>query len=89
MVGKPSGAIVQQLLQKIVIELVRDDMKAIGGGRERKSAPSEAIVQFGTGGLFGLKMMWVSARLSLSADEVNSLFQRLAMPGLKATLRSE
>jgi hypothetical protein len=44
MVGKPSGALVQQLLQKIVIELVRDDIKAIVGGREQKSVPAEAIV---------------------------------------------
>jgi hypothetical protein len=87
MVGKPSGALVQQLLQKIVIELVRDDIKAIAGGREQKSAPAEAIVQFVTGGLFGLAMMWASGRLSLSVDEVNSLFRRLAMPGLKTTLR--
>jgi len=87
MAGKPSGALVQQLLQKIVIELVRDDIKAIVGGGEQNSAPAEAIVQFVTGGLFGLAMMWASGRLSLSVDEVNSLFRRLAMPGLKATLR--
>ena len=87
MVGKPSGALVQQLLQKIVIELVRDDIKAIVGGHEQKSAPTEAIVQFVTGGLFGLAMMWASGGLSLSVDEVNSLFRRLAMQGLKATLR--
>ena len=86
MVGKPSGALVQQLLQKIVIELVRDDINAIVGGRNQKSAPAEAIVQFVTGGLFGLAMMWASGRLSLSVDEVNSLFRRLAVPGLKATL---
>jgi AcrR family transcriptional regulator len=87
MVGKPSGALVQQLLQKIVTELVRDDIKDIVGGREQMSAPAEAIVQFVTGELFGLAMMWASGRLSLSVDEVNSLFRRLAMPGLKATLR--
>ena len=87
MVGKPSGALVQQLLQKIVIELVRDDIMANAGGREEKSVPTEAIVQFVTGGLFGLAMMWASGRLSLSVDEVNSLFRRLAMPGLKAALR--
>ena len=87
MVGKPSGALVQQLLQKIVIELVRDDIKAIVGGREQKSAPAEAIVQFVTGGLFALAMVWASGRLALSVDEVDALFRRLAMPGLKATLR--
>jgi len=87
MVGKPSGALVQQLLQKIVIELVRDDVKAMVGGREQKSAPAEAIVQFVTGGLFALAMVWASGRLSLSVDEVDAVFRRLAMPGLKATLR--
>ena len=87
MVGKPSGALVQQLLQKIVIELVRDDVKAMVGGREQKSAPAEAIVQFVTGGLFALAMVWASGRLALSVDEVDALFRRLAMPGLKATLR--
>jgi len=87
MVGKPSGALVQQLLQKIVIELVRDDIKAFVGGREQKSAPAEAIVQFGTGGLFALAMVWASGRLWLSVDEVDALFRRLAMPGRKATLR--
>ena len=87
MVGKPSGALVQQLLQKIVIELVRDDTKAIVGGREQKSVPAEAIVQFVTGRLFGLKMVWATGRLPLSVDEVNSLLRRLIMPGLKAILR--
>jgi hypothetical protein len=43
MVGNPSGALVQQSLQKIVIELVRDDNKAIEGGRKQTSASAEAI----------------------------------------------
>lgn len=46
MVGKRSGALVQQLLQKIVVDLVRDDLKAMVGRREECSAPMEAVVQF-------------------------------------------
>lgn len=87
MVGKRSGALVQQLLQKIVLDLVRDDLKAIVGRRDDRSAPAEAIVQFVTGGFFGLAMLWASGRLPLSVEEVNALFRRLAMPGVKATLR--
>jgi AcrR family transcriptional regulator len=86
MVGKPSGALVQQLLQKIVVDLVRDDFKAMGGRSEDRLAPSEAVVQFVTGGLFGLAMLWTNGKLPLSVEEVNVLFRQLAIPGVKAVL---
>lgn len=87
MVGKRSGALVQQLLQKIVVDLVRDDLQAMVGRRDDRSAPAEAVVQFVTGGFFGLAMLWVTGKLPLSVEEVNALFRRLAMPGVKAALR--
>ena len=87
MVGKRSGALVQQLLQKIVVDLVRDDLKAMVGRRDNRSAPAEAVVQFVTGGFFGLAMSWATGKLPLSVEEVNALFRRLAMPGVKAALR--
>jgi len=87
MVGKTSGALIQQLLHKIVVDLVRDDVKAIVGRREDTSAPVEAVVQFVTGGLFGLVMLWATGKLRLSVEEVNALFRRLAMPAVKAALQ--
>lgn len=86
MVGKRSGALVQQLLHKIVADLVRDDLKAMGR-RDDHSALTEAVVQFVTGGFFGLAMLWATGKLPLSVDDVNALFRRLAMPGVKAALR--
>ncbi len=86
MVGKPSGALVQQLLHKIVVDLVRDNIRTLGGRRENRSVPAEAIVQFVTGGLFGLAMLWATGKLPLSVEEVNALFRRLAIPGIKAVL---
>jgi AcrR family transcriptional regulator len=87
MAGKRSGALVQQLLQKIVVDLVRDDLKAMVGRRDDRSAPAEAVVQFVTGGFFGLAMLWATGKLPVSVEEVNALFRRLAMPGVKAALR--
>jgi AcrR family transcriptional regulator len=86
MVSKRSGALVQQLLQKIVVDLVRDDIKAMGGRGGDRSAPAEAVVQFVTGGLFGLAMLWATGKLALSVEEVNALFRRLTIPGVKAVL---
>jgi AcrR family transcriptional regulator len=87
MVGKRSGALVQQLLQKIVVELVRHDLQAMVERRDDRSTPAEAVVQFVTGGFFGLAMLWATGKLPLSVEEVNALFRRLAMPGVKAALR--
>ena len=87
MVGKRSGTLVQQLLQKIVVDLVRDDIKTLVRRRENRWEPTEAVVQYVTGGLFGLAMLWATGKLALSVDEVNALFHRLAMSGVKATLR--
>ena len=87
MVGKRSGALVQQLLHKIVLDLVRDDIKAMAGRPEDHSVTTEAVVQFVTGGLFGLAMLWATGKLPLSVEEVNALFNRLAMPGVRAAMR--
>jgi len=87
MVGKRSGALVQQLLQKIVVDLVRDDLRAMLGRGNDRSVPVDAVVQFVTGGFFGLAMLWATGKLPLSVGEVNGLFRQLAMPGVKAALR--
>ncbi len=86
MVGKRSGALVQQLLQKIVVDLVRDDIEAMGRRRDKRSERAEAVVQFVTGGFFGLAMLWATGKLGLSVDEVNALFRRLTMSGVKASV---
>lgn len=87
MVGKQSGALIQRLLHKIMVDLVRDDVKAMVGQREDGSAPTEAVVQFVAGGLFGLAMLWAGGKLRLSVREVNVLFRQLAMPAVRAALR--
>ena len=84
LVGKRSGTLVQQLLQKIVVDLVRDDIKALGRRRDKRSEPAEVVIQFVTGGLFGLAMLWATGKLGLSVDEVNALFRRPAMSVVNA-----
>ncbi|MGH9663132.1 MAG: TetR/AcrR family transcriptional regulator, partial [Bryobacteraceae bacterium] len=72
MVGKHSGAVVQRLLHKLLIDLVRDvkTMVARGGAN---SASTEAIVQFVAGGLFGLLGWWLDGKMRLSVEEMNAL----------------
>ena len=82
MAGKRSGAAVQRLLHKLIVDLVREDVR--GTVRTERATPADAVVQFIAGGLFGLLMWWMEARGRPTAAEVDALFRRLAIPALKA-----
>jgi AcrR family transcriptional regulator len=84
MVGRRSGAIVQRLLHKLVMELVREDVKRMDVRVDGSPMHAEALVHFVAGALVGVLMWWLDGRLRLSVDEVNAYFRRLALPALKA-----
>jgi AcrR family transcriptional regulator len=88
MVGKRSGAAVQRLLHKLVVDLVRGDVKETVARTENNAVPAEALVQFIAGALFGLLMWWLDGKMRLSVAEVNTLFRRLVIPALKAARAS-
>ena len=84
MVGKRSGAVIQQLLHKMLVDLVRDELKAIGSQTGADGAANEATAQFIGGGLFGLLIWWGNGRMRMPVDEVDTLFRRLSIPIVKA-----
>lgn len=85
MVGGDSGALIQHLVHKLLIELLREDMKAMRSPGNANSIPGETLVQFIAGGLFGLLMWWLEGKMRLSVEEVNSLFRRLAIPAVQGS----
>ena len=85
MVGKRSGAVIQHLFHKMLVDLVREDIKALMPQRVNGGTPHEAVVQLIAGGLFGLVLWWVDGRMKLTIEEVDALFRRLAIPAVKAT----
>jgi AcrR family transcriptional regulator len=86
MVGKRSGAAVQRLMHKLLVDLVRDDVKGIVA-RDRSAVATEALVQFIAGALFGVLMWWLNGTMRLSVSDVDGLFRKLAIPALKAAER--
>lgn len=84
MIGKRSGSVIQQLFHRMLVALVREDIKALSPRNDSGSAPMEAVVQYIAGGLFGVVIWWVDGRMRLSVEEVE---RRLAIPALKAALR--
>jgi AcrR family transcriptional regulator len=83
MVGKRSGAAVQRLLHKLVVDLVRADVKEAVARSANDAVPSEALVQFIAGALFGLLIWWLGGKVRLSVTEINTLFRTLAIPALQ------
>jgi hypothetical protein len=68
---------------RILLDLVRDDVKGTVSRVRANSVPVEALAQFITGALFGLLMWWLNGKMRLSVEEVNTLFRQLAIPVLK------
>ena len=85
MVGKRSGAIIQHLFHKMLVDLVREDVKAVAPAKAAAmgGTPHEAVAQLIAGGLFGLVLWWVDGPAKLSVENVDALFRRLAMQALK------
>ena len=84
MVGKRSGAVVERLLHKLLIELLRKDVTVAVGGARSREVQAEALVQFLAGALFGLLMWWLDGRGKLSEAEIESLFRKMALPAFTA-----
>lgn len=83
MVSKKGGALIQHLLRKLLVKVVREDVREAAQDAGRP-VPEEAIVQFIAGGLFGLMMWWLGSKKRLPVEDVESLFRRLAVSALKA-----
>jgi len=82
-----SGVVVQRLLHKLLLELVRDDVEAATDRGATNALTVDAVAQFIAGGLVGLLIWWLNTRPRLSAVEVNELFRSLAMPTLAAVVK--
>lgn len=84
MAGERSVGLIQQVFHRMLVELVRDELKATVPREAPAATSAEPVVQFVAGGLFGMLMWWLEGRSRPKADEVNALFRRLAVPAMAA-----
>ena len=84
MVGKRGGAVLQHVLRRLLVALVREDVQAMSSEGGTGTVPPEAAVQFLANGLFGLLVWWLNGRMRLSVKEMDGIFRRLALPAVKA-----
>lgn len=87
MLGKRGGAAIQHVLRKLLVDLMREEVRAMTIERGAGSVPPEASVEFLASGLFGLLVWWLNGKMRLSVGEMNDVFRELAIPALKASAR--
>jgi AcrR family transcriptional regulator len=87
MVGKRGGAVIQHALRNLLVQLVREDVKAMVSEGRKDLVPAEATVHFIAGGLFGLLMWWLNGKMRISVEEANRIFRQLSIPALRAAVR--
>jgi AcrR family transcriptional regulator len=86
--GARGRAILHERLQKVLAELIANDVEKVRQGR-RKSAgliPSELIVHYVASTFVLVLNWWVESDRPLTATEVNGLFRALTIPTLSACL---
>lgn len=85
MVGRHSGAVVQGYFREMLVDLAREDVRAMASRGVALELPLEAIAQFVGGGLFGLLMWWGREGKGRPSDEqLAAIFRGMAVAALKS-----
>jgi len=84
MVSQRGGALIQHLLRRLLVKIVRGDVKAMDSYGNKNGPPAEATIEFIAGGLFGLMMWWMSGKKRLSVEEMDRIFRNFAISAVTA-----
>jgi AcrR family transcriptional regulator len=85
--GTRGRAILHEQLQKVLTELIADDVrKSLQGQRKAPGqVPTDLLVQYVASTFILVLNWWVESRSPLPPREVNDLFRALILPALAAT----
>jgi AcrR family transcriptional regulator len=84
---KGGAELVTRILRDNVIDLVREHFRSQFPGAKENQAQLEAAMQFVTGACMGLLTWWLeNDHVPYSAEEIHSIFRRLATQGLRRVL---
>jgi AcrR family transcriptional regulator len=87
LLGKKGAAIVQRHFQRMQLDLVREELKALAPARAQAQEVEAASHQIASG-LFGLLVWWMEGRPRMTAVEASDLFRRAARGTLRAVFGS-
>lgn len=83
-VGRQSGTMVMLHIQRLLADLARDEISARLPLKTQTMMPVEAVVQATIGAYLALLAWWMDHKMPCSAEELDRMFQRIVLPGLRA-----
>lgn len=81
--GQHGGAIAENYIRQLITGLVRDSMAAIMDREMTDQMPRELIVQHVVGSFMSVLVWWLDGGAKLQPVEINVMFHRLVMYGVK------
>jgi AcrR family transcriptional regulator len=84
--GKGAAVILRRHFERMQLELVREEVKALAARHRCPAFPVEAVSHALASALFGLLVWWMDGRPRLSAEEVSELFGGMALASVRAAL---
>lgn len=83
---KGGADLITRILRESVAELVREHFRSQFAGVKADQMQLEAAMQFVAGACIGLLIWWLDNDISYSAEEIHSIFRRLASQGVRRFL---
>lgn len=84
LVKKNGGATVMHHIQKVLSELVNDEISVLTKSQSSISIPKEIEISFIVSTFTMLLSWWMENDMPISADETDEIFHKLVMSGLSA-----
>jgi len=86
LLGPRSGAIVEPHVQRILADLVREELAACVGSGAVLAVPLDVVVQYTVSAFLGLLRWWMDQPAPCAAEEIDQQFRTLSIPAITAAL---
>jgi len=84
--GRRGGPLVQQALERMLREVVHEELSALVPPRRKPAVPVQVVERFVVGAFLALLMDWLDGELTGTPAEIDAAFRALAEPGVRAAL---
>lgn len=86
MVGRQSGALVQQLMKEMFGKLLKREFEANPVCSALSPTQQDLLIQYVVSSLLSLLTWWLDQKMPFSAEKMDETFHLLTMPGMAAML---
>jgi AcrR family transcriptional regulator len=83
-----AGELLRETGQALLIRNIEQTLATASAGACSPTVPLPVIAQYLAGAFFGLFKWWLEADMPYTPEQMDAIFQQLALPGVRAALRT-